>query len=297
MFGKKTRLYEELYKQSGVSSQIVDGNGFITLESEGPFTITDMQRLAASQGPITLDAGARLVRTDLKEGSIYEAVDRRREEQLEEAIEKAGSRIAAAAPMGEETEAAQQRASAYRHQSSRYDAISGEIDPQLQLIDRLLSGPESGFRRALPYAMLVGAYIKRYRRLRLLVDEGGREMSFNEFKLALTESLDFLQLCGTSVFIQWDGTEDLPGDLALFTYQFFEYALETVMTRLSGAMVRLVSRNGVFSLRLSLDGTDHEPDPGWRADRAAELGANISIEHEGQSLIAQLTWQRGGDEQ
>ena len=183
----------------------------------------------------------------------------------------------------------------YETMNRLYDRIAGAARSRAAVLDRFLreSGDdESAFRAGLPYALLLGGYIKRMGNLMLLSDSQ-KSLSAGELALAVAESLEYLRAGGIAAALESEGDIPLPPGLALLGYELFETAAENAFDRLHACLVRIDCRRG-FLLELALD-LDHSPLPAdWQRPALEALGASLTAEVRDDTVYLRLTREEAG---
>ena len=131
------------------------------------------------------------------------------------------------------------------------------------------------------------AYVKRRSNLELAVSDG--TLRAEDLAAALSESLDYLRLCGVGTSLV-SFTEGLfPAEQIIALYEQFELVVESNSTCLNSLNAVLRSENGSLSLRLriSSDGFALHPKERFRG--------TVSMDRDGEDLLLTLTCAEGGD--
>ena len=132
-------------------------------------------------------------------GSIRWTVDMKQVRGLNQQIEEATAQIEARnAYLAEENRIRQERAE-LETRNHMYDSITRILKPQFDQIDALLGGAESVPEKRIAQIAVISAYITRRGNMELLSAAG--TLTVVELVSAVTESLDYMRLCGVNTAI------------------------------------------------------------------------------------------------
>lgn len=134
--------------------------------------------------------------------------------------------------------------------------MADSVRPQLEKIRHLLDGLTSeapDFVRRLGSACVLNAYIKRHSNLMLLAE---KETTVNaaELGLCIRESMDYLTACGVLYSFQQSGTGYIPLQPLCRAYETFEDVVESALPELRALLVHLSLEDGIWTLRIVMDG-------------------------------------------
>ena len=136
---------------------------------------------------------------------------------------------------------------AYETRNRLYDSISEALRPQAEAMRELLAD----FPDRLKDVLVRGAFLKRMGNLMLLAD-GRKALPAGELALCLSESMEYLQLCGIACALDCRGEADIPADAALRCYRVFERLIEANAASMHACAAQLLPAEDVL-MRLSLD--------------------------------------------
>ena len=93
--------------------------------------------------------------------------------------------------------------------------------------------------------VVVGAYLKRRNNL-ILVNEQDGIIKTEELKLSLNEMMKNLQLAGISCASAIGFEEDVPSNIAMQLFDFYEYVVENTFDGLKSLLARFFCRDGSY---------------------------------------------------
>ena len=129
------------------------------------------------------------------------------------------------------------------------------VNKQLETLSKILenlSDDELEFEKTMKYASVIGVYIKRHSNILLHLHKGSRIHS-NELRFSLTESLEYLHLCGILADSEFVGEDMLDGSKTLLVYEIFQAAIESDLYNINAVLVNLIIDEKI-TLRVQLSG-------------------------------------------
>lgn len=284
--------YNELFRQSTIAAQIIDGNHAVHYSSASATELDQSLIEQALTHPVDLgdtllhsqpiSGGHILWQDDVKAINDLAAHLREANETLQEqyALKKAEVELRERTLQAEE-------------KNRLYDRIAKEIAPQLDLADDLLRLIEENPDQTdvlLSQLCVISAYIKRRANLVLLGEESP-VLPARELEACLRESLSNLELCSVTTFLdcRCDGSADWIDIVAV--YDLFENVIEALLHKLSAVVVTIVCENSDIRLRIQAGCLEEVS-----ALPAFTLpGGIIRCEIQEEDLILHAALQKGGD--
>lgn len=283
--------YRELFAQSTIAAQIVDGQQKVhyTSVNAAPLDHAVMEQAKHE----TVDLGDTILHAQTIHGGYVFWQDDVKEmnslaEHLREANDMLGERYDL---MKAEVELKERRLQA-EEKSRLYDRIAQEIAPQLDKAEALLQQSREHPERAnalLSQVCVISAYIKRRANLILLGEEKA-EISAHELELCLRESLDNLRLCGVITYL--DGHCDGPAAVKhiIEAYDLFENVIEQWLDQLSAMMVTAEASEETIRLRIQAGCKSAVAAPPAFISSAG----NARCEVQDEDLIVEVVLGKGG---
>lgn len=283
--------YRELFAQSTIAAQIVDGQKKVHYASVNAAPLDHAVMEQAKHE--TIDLGDAVLHAKNIHGGYVFWQDDVKEmnslaEHLREANDKLGERYDL---LKAELELKERRLQA-EEKSRLYDRIAREIAPQLDKADMLLQQsrehPEQ-VNALLSQVCVISAYIKRRANL-ILLGEEKMDISVRELELCLRESLDNLRLCGVITYLDCHCDGQAAVKQIIEAYDFFENVMEQWLDQLSAMMVTVSASEEAIRLRIQA---------GCKSAVAALpaftcSSGNVCCEMQDEDLIVEVVLEKGG---
>lgn len=272
--------YEKLFSAADLPAVILDSAGnpvYQTMAAQYPFAKTDI---------------TKVVSHPIRGGSIEYLVDMEQVQALNLKLAEATQQIEARnAYLAEETHIKQERAE-LETRNRLYERISAIVQPQLEQIDALLNAAEGCEEKELARVAVLQAFIKRRGNMELLSASG--ILPAAELAAAVTESLDYVRLCGANTAASCVGGRQHPAAMVIAAYEQIEAILEKCLDTLSDMIIAIRSEQQRLTVRIMLkaESFSHETSGLWQD---AGFSRRISITKEDQDMILVLTFTEGGE--
>jgi hypothetical protein len=175
--------------------------------------------------------------------------------------------------------------------NSLYARISQVVGSQLAEIEVLSEGGDAEFTKNLPRICVLTAFVKRRSNMELLA-AGGR-LSVEELGAALTESLEYLQLCGVQTAVTVVGTGELPAAVIISAYEHVQALIMEGLDTMEALFVRANKDGAGLELRLMLR-TDNLS---WDFERSFPGGGArplVRVSMDSGDLSVVLRFEEGG---
>ncbi len=255
--------FMDLFEASNAPIAIEDKDGNICYRTGGDWDVEAGVRRASLKEPQWLDEDHRLGAHRISGGAVYwiddlESVRIARQNLDERRAELEQDNMLVRA----ENEMIAQRAKA-EEQGHLYALLAREVEPQLEIIDRLLEDPanedEEVFRANLAKACFYKVYVKRCCNMMLLQRESKRFQVF-ELTSALRESLDYLRLSGVECEFTVTAEKDYPSSALILAYRSFQRQIEERFDTVCSVRVTLADGDLLpnFLLCMQNDGEKEE---------------------------------------
>ena len=245
--------YNELFRSSTVSAQIVDSVYNLCMVSSTATKLTEDVMKSAESAPVNLGdtilhskaiiGGHVLWQDDVKQ--INDMI-----EELRETQERLGENNEL---LRAELELKENRART-EEKSRLYDRIAKEVKAQLAKADELLKLAETDSKQtksAIAKVSVICAYIKRRGNL-LMLGEESNVISARELEYCIRESLDNFRL--GNVFTSFDSRCD--GQLmlknAVVVFDFYESIVERLLDNATAILIHLDCKDGNIKMRLQI---------------------------------------------
>lgn len=289
--------YADLWRVSDLGGGILDRHGTLRYPTRNPPSVTAEQVLAAAEHPLRLPGRSLLLNSHAVCGGWgYWTTDMAEIDRLNRQLEDLGDVLSEENDLLERENDLKARRLRIEQKAALYDSIEQDVAPELLQVRLLLAqakqepaAPEKPLERA----AVLTAYVKRRCNL-LLLSHQQEQLSGRELRLALTESLEYLQLYGIGTYGEYGEDTTLPAGHILLAYRLFEAALETAFDRLEGVFVNLQTAGG---LKLNLELAGACVPAGLLADEIAALGGSLTAAQEDGAALLHLRLPEGGGTQ
>ena len=271
--------YEKLFSAADLPAVILDSAGNPVFQTR------------TVQYPFAENESTKIVSHPIRGGSVEYLVDMEQVQALNQQLAEATQQIEARnAYIAEETHIKQERAE-LETRNRLYERISAIVQPQLQQIDALLNAPEGCGEKTLARIAVLQAFIKRRGNMELLSASG--TLPAAELAAAVTESLDYVRLCGANTAASCLSAGSHPAAMVIAAYEQIEEIIEECLDTLSDMIVSIRSEQQRLIVRIMLKAESFSYETsGLRQDK--DFSRRLSITKEGGDMILVLSFTEGG---
>ena len=276
------RGYEKLFSAARLPAVIKDRRG------------APVYRTAAAGLSFAESENTKLISHPIQGGSIEYLVDMTQMWELNRQIEDATRQIETRNAYIAEENRIKQEQSELETKNRLYERVSAMVRPQLEQIDGILNTPEGVGEKALARIAVLKAYIKRRSNMELLAAAG--TLPAAELAAAITESLDYVRLCGVNTAAGAVGAGSFPAPMVIAAYEQIEEILEESLESLSDMIVTVRSEKQSLTLRMMLkaENFSYEIKPVPREN--GSFSRKVAITKENEDMIIVLSFAEGGGE-
>ncbi len=289
--------YDDLWNASSIGAGIMARDGTIRCSAVQQNRVTPEQVRTAEHEEVLLQNGSIVLRSHPIHGGYgFWTKDISGINRLNRKLAETGNVLAEEnAILEAENKLAEDRIR-MEQQERLYSDIAGSVKAQLDEISTLLDTlpeDETAFEQTMKYICILNAYVKRRSNLLLLFHQN-RYLSSIELRLAILESLEYVQLYGVRVHGDFSGEALLQGELLLAAYGLFEAALEAALPQTDAMLVRLQLSGGVLTLRMELNSPRACLAKDAMEETVTALGGTLETALEEQTEYVCLTLPIGG---
>ncbi len=251
---------------------------------------------AGTTGPLAETETVRIRTEKLHGGAVTWATDMEELYALNRQLKNATEQIKSRNEYLLTENSIQEERSTIDAQNHLYDRISEIVRPQLEKSRRMLdSTTEEDYKQVLAQVTVLNAYIKRRSNMELLQADKG-VIPVKELVTALHESLEYMESCGVNGALVPTCEGELPGEMLILAYEYFEYIVESCLDTLTDIIVSVMLRGEELALRMMLKTDLFTVDGNWQSERLAGFGGMVTVTKEDNDIIAVISLQKGGDE-
>lgn len=242
--------YDELLKYSGLGVAVVDHNYTVHYRSDDALPLTAEQMKAAKNTAVMLDGGIRLSSSEIRGGytlwqeDLSELLDVL-DELNELRVELEGSNA-----VSMQNYRMDKQIRTLMEKNRLHDELHKQTAHQINLLNDWLkclieTDDPTEKKKLLRRIVVVGAYLKRRNNL-ILVNEQDGMIKEEELNLSIQEMMKNLQLAGIACASSVQFERDLPTDIAMGLFDFYEYVVERSFDGLSDLLARFFCRDNCF---------------------------------------------------
>lgn len=227
----------------------------------------------------------------IRGGSVSWAVDLTDMIRLNQEIEQATESIQSKNEYLQTENALKEEQSRIAARNALYNQISGIVSPQLGSISRLLKGEVDD--NTLARIAYFNAYIKRRSNMELLKFDR-KQFPTEELTSAVTESCEYLKLCGADAMLYTTPECELAAGMQIFLYEAFETVVESCLDSLPFLLVNITVSDGHPALRLTLRSCALDPQ-GIEKSLSSKYGSVcFCAERDGNEAVITISRREGG---
>lgn len=280
--------YDELLKCSGLGVAVVDSGYTVHYRSEDALLLTPAQMKATEKAPVILDGGIRLSGWAIRGGHTLWQEDLSELLEILDELKELRAELEGANAVTMQNYRMDKQIRALAEKNRLHDELHKQTARQIDLLNdwlkKLTQTDAPGEKRELlRRIVVVGAYLKRRNNLILVNEQDGR-IKEEELALSIREMMRCLQLAGVHCAGSVELGTDLPADVAMRLFDFYEYVVEQAFDGLSSLLARFFFRDGCFygcvDAVCSLDLTALRTDQ-LAVDRQEDNCYTLSIKLEG----------------
>ena len=261
--------YDELLKYSGLGVAVVDYNYTVHYRSEDALPLTPEQMKAAESNSIVLDGGIRVSSSKIRGGYTLWQEDLSELLDTLDELKELRTELEGSNAVSMQNYQIDKQIRTLTEKNRLHDELHKQTAHQINLMNdwlkRLMVTVDEGEKKELlRRIVVVGAYLKRRNNL-ILVNEQDGYIKEEELNLSVKEMMRNLQLAGVNCAASVQFEKDLPTDVAMKLFDFYEYIVENAFDGLSYLLARFFFRDNSFyacidaicSLDLSRLQTEH----------------------------------------
>ncbi len=273
--------YADLFSASSMAAQITDLDGAVYFAGEKARKLPAEVLYQARSGAFLLDAKYRLRSHPIPGGYVYWQENISRVNKVVSQLRETQERLAENNELLQAELNLKQRSSRIDEQNRLYDRIAADVEPQLRMIEQLLSGNsenDAQRREILAGICCLGAYCKRRANLILLGENAGL-IPAEELAHCLRESADNLRIGQIACSFCSAVSGMIPLQYACVVYDFFEAVLEASLDSLHSVLIDLKTENSAVILRITAEGGKLPEMKCWQ-ERTQKIGGSLSCVEE-----------------
>ncbi len=242
--------YDELLKYSGLGVAVVDQDYNVHYRSDDALTLSTAQMKAANNKPVMLDGGIRVSSSKIRGGHTLWQEDLSELLEILDELKELRTELEGSNAVSMQNYRMNKKIRALAEKNRLHDELHKQTAHQIELLNDWLkkltaTNDPKEKRELLRHIVVVGAYLKRRNNL-ILVNEQDGIIKEEELNLSLKEMMRNLQLAGVNCASSVLFEKDLPADVAMKLFDFYEYVVENALDGLSYLLARFFYRDNCY---------------------------------------------------
>ena len=242
--------YDELLKYSGLGVAVVDKDYNVRYRSEDALPLTTVQMKAADNEPVMLDGGIRVSSSKIRGGhtlwqeNLSELLD------ILDELKALQTELEGSNAVSMQNYQMDKQIRTLAEKNRLHDELHRQTARQIDLLNDWLqkltkTDDPKEKSELLRHIVVVGAYLKRRNNL-ILVNEQDGVIKEEELNLSIQEMIKNLQLAGIHCAGTVEFEINLPTDVAMKLFDFYEYVVENAFDGLGSLLARFFYRDNSF---------------------------------------------------
>ncbi len=242
--------YDELLKCSCLGVAVVDRDFSVHYRSDDAVTLTKEQMNTAAAGHLMLDCGVRVSGSKITGGyTIYQEDISELLDILDE-LKVLREELKGSNAVSMQNYRIDRRIRAIAEKNRLHDELHRQTSKQIDLLNdwlTQLANTENTEekRELLRRITVVGAYLKRRNNLVLISEQDGT-IREEELNLSIGEMMNNLRTAGVTCAASINLDVDIPSDVAMKLFDFYEHVVENSFDGLTYLLARFFSRDNSF---------------------------------------------------
>ena len=242
--------YDELLKYSGLGVAVVDHDYAVHYRSDDAQTLTTAQIKAATAEPVMLDGGIRVSGSKIRGGYTMWQEDLSELLDILDELKELRTELEGSNAVSMQNYQMDKQIRTLAEKNRLHDELHKQTAHQIDLLNDWLqklvyADDPKEKKELLRRIVVVGAYLKRRNNLTLVNEQDGI-IKAEELHLSIQEMMKNLQLAGINCAGSVDFDSDLPAEVAMQLFDFYEYVVENAFEGLHSLLARFFYRDNSF---------------------------------------------------
>ena len=242
--------YDEMLKYSSLGVAVVDNDYTIHYRSDDALSLTAEQMRKTEDGPVMLDGGIRLSGSDIRGGHTLWQEDLSELLDVLDELKELRNELEGSNAVSMQNYRMNKKIRALAEKNRLHDELYRQTAHQIDLLNDWLkkltaTDDPKEKRELLRRIVVVGAYLKRRHNLVLVSEQDGL-IKEEELNLSIKEMMKNLQIAGVSCAASVQFERDIPSDVVMQLFDFYEYVVENAFDGLTDLLARFFSRDDSF---------------------------------------------------
>ena len=242
--------YDEMLKHSSLGVAVVDNDYTIHYRSDDALSLTAEQMRKTEGGSVMLEGGIRLSGSDIRGGHTLWQEDLSELLDVLDELKELRTELEGSNAVSMQNYRVNKKIRALAEKNRLHDELHKQTAHQIDLLNDWLkkltaTDDPKEKRELLRRIVVVGAYLKRRNNLVLVSEQDGL-IKEEELNLSIKEMMKNLQIAGVSCAASVQFEKDIPSDVVMQLFDFYEYVVENAFDGLTYLLARFFSRDDSF---------------------------------------------------
>jgi len=242
--------YDELLKYSGLGVAVVDKDYTVHYRSDDARYLSEEEMRAAGETALMLDGGIRISSSKIRGGYTLWQEDLSELLALLDELHEIQEELKGSNAVSMQNYQMDKQIRSLAEKNRLHDELHRQTARQINLLNdwlkQLIETNDAGEKRELlRRIVVVGAYLKRRNNL-ILVGEQDNSIHAAELTLSFNEMMKNLQLAGIQCACAVQFETEIPTDVTMQLFDFYEYVVETAFDGLQSLLARFFCRENSF---------------------------------------------------
>jgi len=238
--------YEEMLKYSGLGVVVVDNDYTVHYRSDDALPLTAEQMRETENSSVMLEGGIRVSGSGIRGGHTLWQEDLSELLDILNELKELRTELEGSNAVSMKNYRMNKKIRALVEKNRLHDELHRQTAHQIELLNDWLkklteTDEPTEKRELLRRTVVVGAYIKRRNNL-ILVNEQDGIIKEEELNLSIKEMMKNLQLAGVNCASSVQLEKDLPADVVMRLFDFYEYVVEKAFDGLESLLARFFCR-------------------------------------------------------
>ena len=242
--------YDELLKYSALGVAVVDNDYIVHYRSDNALVLTSEQMKAAENGSLMMDGGIRVSNSRIRGGYTLWQEDISELLEILDELQELSKELEGSNAVSMQNYKITKQIRALAEKNRLHDELHRQTAHQINLLNDWLkkfikTNEPKEKKELLRRIVVVGAYLKRRNNL-ILVNEQDGMIKEEELDLSIKEMMKNLQLAGINCASSVKFDKDIPTDIGMKLFDFYEYVVENAFDGLNSLLARFFYRDSHF---------------------------------------------------
>jgi len=242
--------YDEILKYSGLGVAVVDNDYTVYYRSDDALSLTAEQMKETENGYVMLDGGIRLSGSEIRGGHTLWQEDLSELLDVLDELKELRNELEGSNAVSMQNYRVNKKIRALAEKNRLHDELYRQTAHQIDLLNdwlkKLTATDEPKEKRELlRRIVVVGAYLKRRNNLVLVSEQDGL-IKEEELNLSIKEMMKNLQIAGVSCAASVQFERDIPSDVVMQLFDFYEYVVENAFDGLKYLLARFFCRDNCY---------------------------------------------------